>query len=225
MARKKAVRKSATDRFCPRCGTTLERKKEGGRMRPACATCGHILYGRFSLGVGGLLWHRGRVLLAQRAHDPGRGRWTLPGGFVEEDEAPDTAVEREVLEETGLRVKAGGLLAIRHAQSVADQNAYLVFRLRLTGPVSALQPGGDGHEIARVVFADPRRLDELGELGLISRWVIERYGRRPGALRRVPAAMLPAPPPGHRWSAVFAAQPAAITRRRGGVRHGRASGR
>jgi ADP-ribose pyrophosphatase YjhB (NUDIX family) len=206
MARKQATtRRKAADRFCSRCGAPLGRRKEGGRMRPACAVCGRFVYGRFSVGVGGLLFHRGRVLLAQRAHDPGRGRWTLPGGFVEEDESPDAAVEREVLEETGLRVKAAGILAIRHAQARDHQNAYCVFRLRLAGPLSDLRPGGDGQEISRTLFADPARLDELGNLGLISRWAIKRFAGTAAALMRIPDTALPAPPPGHLWASVFAA--------------------
>jgi 8-oxo-dGTP diphosphatase len=53
---------------------------------------------------------QGRLLLIQRAHDPGRGRWSLPGGRVEPGETDHSAVYREVLEETGLRVIVGPLI-------------------------------------------------------------------------------------------------------------------
>jgi ADP-ribose pyrophosphatase YjhB (NUDIX family) len=52
----------------------------------------------------------GRLLLIRRAHDPGRGLWSLPGGRVEAGESVAEAAEREVREETGLDVRAGAVV-------------------------------------------------------------------------------------------------------------------
>ena len=52
----------------------------------------------------------GRLLLVQRANEPGRGLWSLPGGRVEDGETPAEACVREVREETGLEVSVGELL-------------------------------------------------------------------------------------------------------------------
>jgi ADP-ribose pyrophosphatase YjhB (NUDIX family) len=56
----------------------------------------------------------GRLLLIRRAHDPGRGLWSLPGGRVEPGESLAEAVEREVREETGLDVRAGDAVGSVH---------------------------------------------------------------------------------------------------------------
>ena len=47
----------------------------------------------------------GRLLLIRRANEPGRGRWSVPGGRVEAGETDHQALIREVAEETGLAVE------------------------------------------------------------------------------------------------------------------------
>jgi 8-oxo-dGTP diphosphatase len=47
----------------------------------------------------------GRLLLIRRVNEPGRGRWSVPGGRVKAGETDDHAVIREVAEETGLAVE------------------------------------------------------------------------------------------------------------------------
>jgi 8-oxo-dGTP diphosphatase len=65
-----------------------------------------------SVGVGGVLIHEGRVLLIRRGKEPLRGRWVVPGGTVEVGETLETALIREMEEETGIRVKPGDLLTV-----------------------------------------------------------------------------------------------------------------
>ncbi len=57
------------------------------------------------VGVGAVVVHEGRVLLIRRGKPPLFGRWVVPGGTVELGEGLEQALVREVLEETGLRVR------------------------------------------------------------------------------------------------------------------------
>ena len=44
------------------------------------------------------------VLLIERGREPYKGKWALPGGFIEMDEELEAACRRELLEETGIGV-------------------------------------------------------------------------------------------------------------------------
>lgn len=67
----------------------------------------------------GLVWNRGRLLIARRPEDGLLGGlWEFPGGKVESGEAPEEAVRRELREELGLEVTVGGFVArVDHAYS------------------------------------------------------------------------------------------------------------
>ena len=62
--------------------------------------------------VFGFFRSEARVLLIQRGREPFKGKWSLPGGFVEMKEELEDAVERELAEETGI---AGVPLEQMHA--------------------------------------------------------------------------------------------------------------
>ncbi len=56
------------------------------------------------VGVGGIVFKEGRVLLIKRKHPPGVGKWSIPGGLVELGERLKEAVKRELKEETDIDV-------------------------------------------------------------------------------------------------------------------------
>lgn len=57
------------------------------------------------VGVGGVVIRDGRALLIRRGSEPLRGEWSIPGGILELGESLAEGVARELLEETGLRVR------------------------------------------------------------------------------------------------------------------------
>jgi 8-oxo-dGTP diphosphatase len=100
----------------------------------------------------------GRLLLIRRGHPPHEGRWSLPGGRVEPGESPEAAVEREVLEETGLRVRAGA--PVGRVRIPAGQVVYDVIDLACTLVDPDAEPVA-GDDAAAVLFADAEALDGL----------------------------------------------------------------
>lgn len=96
-------------RFCPKCGTELV---ETGSQRMRCPSCPFHHFPKVATCVVAVVYDQDRVLLDKRAHEPGKGLWALPGGYLEPKESPEEGVERELAEETGLQVKVEKLLSI-----------------------------------------------------------------------------------------------------------------
>ena len=64
------------------------------------------------LGVGALIFRDRDLLLVERAKEPLKGYWSLPGGVLETGETLKEGVQREVREETGLEVEAESMFEV-----------------------------------------------------------------------------------------------------------------
>ena len=92
-------------RFCPLCGERLEPKASPpDQGLPSCPTGHFVHFDNPAATVQAWIERDGEYLILKRNDEPNRGRWDLPGGFVEMGESPRDAVVREVQEETGLTV-------------------------------------------------------------------------------------------------------------------------
>lgn len=103
-------------------------------------------YATPKLDIRGVVIQDGKILLVNELSD---GGWTLPGGFVDVNESPSTAVEREVCEESGYTVKARRLLALydrnKHGHPPYLFHIYKIYILcDLTGgePAVSIETGG-----------------------------------------------------------------------------------
>ncbi len=68
------------------------------------------------IGVGAVIFRGDDILLIERGKPPFLGRWSIPGGGLRHGERLEDAVCREVLEETGLRIRVGGLIGVFEAR-------------------------------------------------------------------------------------------------------------
>jgi ADP-ribose pyrophosphatase YjhB (NUDIX family) len=120
-------------RFCPRCAGRLEGRviKEGEPERLVCGECGFVFYLGPKLVAGAIIESGSGILLIQRAIEPGYGKWTFPGGFVERGEIAEVAAARETLEEIGVEIEVTGIVGL---YTYEDQiPAIAVFSARITG--------------------------------------------------------------------------------------------
>ena len=130
------------------------------------------------IGVGAIIFKRDRILLVQRAKDPLKGWWSLPGGALETGESLKDAIRREVLEETGLEVVPLDVFEVfERITSDADGKTEYHFVLidyicRVTG--GTLQAGDDASVVEWV------RRKDLGTLQITEGTleVIERAFRK-----------------------------------------------
>jgi ADP-ribose pyrophosphatase YjhB (NUDIX family) len=98
--------------YCPLCGTSLEEQFAFHQMRSVCPACGFVHFHDPKVAVIGMVTWGRRVLLIRRGVDPMKGRWALPGGYMDAGEMPAEALIRELHEEVGLEVEVSALLDI-----------------------------------------------------------------------------------------------------------------
>jgi 8-oxo-dGTP diphosphatase len=110
---------------------------------------------------------RGRlsVLLIERGGHPFKGRWALPGGFVEPDEDLDAAARRELAEETGLAIDPTYLEQLRtYGAPGRDPRTRVVsvVHVAFTAAVSEPVAGDDAHR-ARFFAIDDLEIPLIGQ--------------------------------------------------------------
>ena len=120
--------------FCSSCGARVElRIPEGDHLqRRVCLACGTIHYENPKLVAGCVPEHEGKILLCRRAIEPRRGYWTIPAGFMENEETLQQAAARECWEEAVARVEIGGLCAVVHV--LHAHQVHVMFRASLAEP-------------------------------------------------------------------------------------------
>lgn len=147
------------------------------RQREACPACGYIHYLHLKVAVAAQIELGGQLLLLKRAHDPWKGTWNLPAGYVEVDETLEAAVVREVWEESGFKVRVEELAGNYFFDDDPRGNGILlVFRAIIVS--GDLHPN---HESAEVAYFTPDRPPDnvcgAGHLQAIEAWRLAKQGR------------------------------------------------
>jgi ADP-ribose pyrophosphatase YjhB (NUDIX family) len=111
-------------KFCSECAhpVALLVPPDDNRPRYVCGQCGAIHYQNPKMVVGSIpVWEQDgavSVLLCKRAIEPRYGYWTLPAGFMENNETTAEAAVRETEEEAGARVRLHPLFSLLNVPHV-----------------------------------------------------------------------------------------------------------
>lgn len=118
-------------KFCSACGGTVELRipADDNRARYICTACNTIHYQNPRLVIGSIPVWQDKVLLCRRAIEPQYGKWTFPGGFMENGESTAQAAMRETLEEASARIAITDLYSM-YSLPYIDQ-VHLLFRAEL----------------------------------------------------------------------------------------------
>jgi ADP-ribose pyrophosphatase YjhB (NUDIX family) len=122
-------------KFCSECAqpVSLIIPPDDNRPRYVCGHCGAIHYQNPKMVIGSIpVWdHDGatKVLLCKRAIEPRHGYWTLPAGFMENNETTTEAALRETLEEAGARIALHSLFSLINVPHV--HQVHLFYRATL----------------------------------------------------------------------------------------------
>ncbi len=116
--------------FCSHCGQPVERRVPAGDhlLRHICPRCDYIHYQNPKVVTGCIPVWEDKVLLCRRAIEPRLGYWTFPAGYLEMGETSGQGAARETLEETGVEVAVGALLAVINVPHISQ--IYMVYRAR-----------------------------------------------------------------------------------------------
>lgn len=134
--------------------------------------------------VCGIVEIEGRILLVRHTYGNAKDRILIPGGFVQENELPTAAVEREIFEETGVTAKAKSIIAMQFK----SQQWCVIFVMEYISGT----PKSDGYENSEVLLLTPDEAVNRCDITNMSRVILEAYLNKGSQLPKsnyIPASM------------------------------------
>ena len=140
--------------FCDRCGGALTPRSVApeGKTHLVCERCGFIAYQNPKVVACAIPERGGRIYLIKRGIEPGLGKWTFPGGYVDLGESVTEAALREVREEIHLEIVLDGLVGVYSYPGVAS--VIVVYRATVPDGVPEPTPGIEVQAVRAYAPAD-----------------------------------------------------------------------
>jgi len=122
-------------KYCPLCANELASTKREGKTYLACSnnTCGFVHWNNPVPVVAAIIEFNGKVLLAHNVSWPEK-MFGLVSGFLDEKEAPDQAVQREIKEELNLDTQEVKLVGVYPFEQM--NQVIMAYYAKCTGEVT-----------------------------------------------------------------------------------------
>ncbi|MBL7887394.1 MAG: NUDIX domain-containing protein [Flavobacterium sp.] len=155
-------------RFCPNCQS--QNFDFENCVKFHCNDCGFVYYHNIAAAVAVILKFEDKILFAVRNVDPDKGKWDLPGGFIDPNENAQEAACREIKEELGLDLQPSDLVFLTTSpnnylyKNVPYRTMDLFFQCELPSDKITIT---DKNEIKELLWVKTSKID-LNKIGFVS---------------------------------------------------------
>ena len=128
-------------KFCSVCGSAdiaLTVPEGDQRSRYVCPSCGTVHYSNPKIVCGVVPVFEDKVMLCLRGIEPRKGKWTLPAGFMENEETVEEGAQRELYEEAVSTVALGPLLTVISVPHISQ--VHVMYLGTMVEPKFAITP-------------------------------------------------------------------------------------
>lgn len=128
-------------KFCSTCGSpdiALTTPDGDQRARYVCPACGTVHYSNPKIVCGVVPVFEDKVMLCLRGIEPRLGKWTLPAGFMENNETVEEGAQRELFEEAVATVTLGPLLNVLSVPYISQ--VHMMYLGTMSEPKFAITP-------------------------------------------------------------------------------------
>lgn len=145
-------------RYCPSCGSAVDDKQ--ARTEVKCSSCGDKWYRNPAPTVGCVLVRNGRALVSKRGSDPFKGRYDVPGGFLEPGEDAIEGLKREIKEELGVEIDTSMADCLQIAPHRYGPDGDWTLAIGFKAAITSGEPEASD-DVAAIEWVDPSQLNTL----------------------------------------------------------------
>jgi NAD+ diphosphatase len=152
------MKPNLTFKHCPQCGHP---KTPVDKIPFVCEVCEYTYYFNPTIAAAGLILNtKGQMLFIERAKEPAKGKLAVVGGFIDNGEIAEDALEREIREEVGLTVSNIQYLACFPNQYNYKNITYPVLDFFYTATCQDTRIKPDQTEVASCQWLNPWEVSE-----------------------------------------------------------------